>query len=392
MRKILLWAASAVVYSGMVGVSVAQEMLCHNGAGSFEFNFSGITLRAGASRSQGLANRNCEASLSWNKDHLIVATGVSTIDVEAAGIDLGLGKAVAAFQVKSADSDCCATYSIYSLAKPPRLLGTIKGAQSFRSQDTDLDGLVEIWADDAAAFNGFDGLNLVEFDSPPPLVLRYTRGQLWDVSAEFQYDFDKEIAQHETELTTSDLHDFKSSDGKLGSGSLPADRLHHLRGVKAKILEIVWSYLYSGREQKAWSRLAEMWPAGDVDRIREALVNARARGIIRQTSGSVSAQAGRKRRAPIFDSTAQPGAFDFTPPEAIVITRPSPESGGAPALSALMNLVIDSAGKVRSAEAAGNGSVDPALIQATSDWKFVPAMKSGRPVACRIRLSVAALQ
>jgi hypothetical protein len=45
--------------------------------------------------------------------------------------------------------------------------------------------------------------------------------------------------------------------------------------VKAKVLEIVWAYVYSGREQQAWRSLTEMWPVTDADRIPTAILNAR---------------------------------------------------------------------------------------------------------------------
>ena len=51
-----------------------------------------------------------------------------------------------------------------------------------------------------------------------------------------------------------------------------------------------------------------------------------------------------------------------------------------------MNLVIDAAGKVRSAKT--EGTPDKALIDATADWKFIPAFKDGRPVASRLLLGV----
>jgi hypothetical protein len=43
--------------------------------------------------------------------------------------------------------------------------------------------------------------------------------------------------------------------------------MHRRRVTKIKVLEIVWAYLYSGREQQAWDALAEMWPSSDLDRI-----------------------------------------------------------------------------------------------------------------------------
>jgi hypothetical protein len=58
-----------------------------------------------------------------------------------------------------------------------------------------------------------------------------------------------------------------------------------------------------------------------------------------------------------------------------------------------LDLVVDEAGKVRSAEPAGSVKwVDPELINAALTWKFIPAFKDGRPVASRIRLDVSLTQ
>jgi outer membrane biosynthesis protein TonB len=59
----------------------------------------------------------------------------------------------------------------------------------------------------------------------------------------------------------------------------------------------------------------------------------------------------------------------------------------------ILDLVIDSAGKVRSVEPAGKAKrVDAELINAASAWKFVPAYKDGRPVASRLRFTVSPKQ
>jgi len=170
-----------------------------------------------------------------------------------------------------------------------------------------------------------------------------------------------------------------------------------------KVLEIVWSYLYSGREQEAWRSLADMWPAADVDRIRAALVSARARGIRSQVDGvSTAVRAGREKRAKIFDATTFVTPLtgvtpkDLTPepeittPKAILMERPRPsttfELGLAQSESQLI-LVIDSAGKVRSVEMMGNPQwADEGLLKSTSEWKFIPAFKNGYSVASRLRL------
>jgi len=51
-------------------------------------------------------------------------------------------------------------YKIYSLREPPALLRSISGGEFFSAADTDLDGRVEIWTDDAASVTSFDNLLL----------------------------------------------------------------------------------------------------------------------------------------------------------------------------------------------------------------------------------------
>ncbi len=56
----------------------------------------------------------------------------------------------------------------------------------------------------------------------------------------------------------------------------------------------------------------------------------------------------------------------------------------------MVNLVIDAAGKVRSAKVEGKPEKD--LMDATTDWKFIPAFKDGHPVASRLRLGITPLR
>ena len=289
------------------------------------------------------------------------------------------------------------TYKVYSLQNPPRLLRTITGGNFFSASDTDLDGRVEIWTADAAAVDGFESLVVNELDSAPTMVLRFERSRLVDVSSEFRPHYDQEIAKLRAELNSQDLGDFKNSDGKLATtASLSAQQLHRLRGVKIKVIEVAWSYLYSGREQEAWRTLAEMWPDSDVDRIRAAIVNTRAHGIHAQVDGaSTGAPAGRKKSAQVFDTIGRstPNRSEVTPPQPILLRRPAPVASeqGLTDSELLLDLLIDSAGKVRSVEPAGNTkSPDPDLIKATTEWTFVPALKSGHAVASRFRLAVSA--
>jgi hypothetical protein len=315
--------------------------------------------------------------------------------VDAFGADLGLGVPVVTFQAKQSETECCVAYQIYSLQKPPGLLRTITGGGFFSASDTDLDGRVEIWTDDAAAVDGFENLVGGELDFAPTIVLRFERNRLLDVSCEFRIDFDEKIAKLRAELDSEDLRDFKNSDGKLASTArFSAEQLHRLRGVKIKVLEIAWSYLYSGREPEAWLSLADMWPDSDVRRLRTAMLDVRAHGIHAQVDETSSGpSAGRKKRALVFDTAkrSERSKPEIIPPQPILLRRPAPVASepGLTNSELLLDLLIDSAGKVRSVEPAGNTkSADPDLLKAATEWKFVPALKDGRAVASRLRLAV----
>jgi hypothetical protein len=391
------------------GVCHAQnhDVVCRDGAGDFEAEFpTGVKVSVGPERNEMLEARSCRGMLSWGDQNLEVGAGASELDLDAFGVDLGLGAPVAALQVKKTKADCCMEYDIYSLREPPMLLRRITGGDFFSAADTDLDGRVEIWTDDSASVEGFENFSLRDLDFAPPVVLRFVRGRLLDVSSEFRPYFEQKIADVRAKLNPQDLADFKSSDGKL---PLPAaskpSRLSRLQSVKVKVLEIVWSYLYSGREQEAWRSLAEMWPAADIDRIRTALLNARAHGIRSRVDGvSTAVSSGHEIQVKIFDGTTTvsttPGLVpkgvkpkpEITPPRAILMERQAPLNAVEMELAqteSVMNLVIDSAGKVRSAEFIGIvPQADEGLLKSTSKWKFIPAFSEGQPIASRILLGV----
>ena len=380
-----------------VGQWRPHPVLCSGGTGSFEAEFpTGVKVHIGAARNGALATRSCTANLSWGKQALVVAANAAEIDLDAFGTDFGDGIPVAAFEIKKADSDCCTDYVIYSLKKAPYLLRTITGGEFFSASDMNLDGTVELFTNDAAAVDGFDKLTLGEMDSPPTIVLRLASAHLQDVSAEFQPYFDDQIRSVRATIDAHDLEDFRNSDGVLAATSAESssEKLHHLRTVKIKVLEIAWAYLYSGREQEAWRSLGEMWPPADVNRIREALLKARASGIQgRVDSTSTGSHARKKKHAQVFNAVDRSGpgnALEVLPPEAILLQRP-PVLQQGPEL--VLELVVDRAGKVRSAELVGNTKrPDPQLIAAAHSWKFIPAFKNGRAVASRVRIAVSPQQ
>ena len=343
--------------------------------------------------------------LLWDKQKLRVAAAAAQVDVDAFGVDVGLGQPVVTLQVKKIDSECCMTFQIYSLQKPPKLLRTITGGSFFSTADTDLDGQIEIWTNEAAAIGGFESPNVGRPDLAPTVILRFVHGRLLDVSSEFQGYFDSEIARVRTQLDPEDLRDFKSSNGRLAPTAhfSPADLRHseNLERTKVRVLQIIWSYLYSGREQDAWNSLADMWPAKDIDRIRAAILSARARGIRAQVDGVSAKVPSRAIAAKVFDlrtQSAPPAGIPWAhrgggengsailPPAPILIERRAPEDeseANLPGSELLLDLVIDSAGKVRSAESA-EPSFELFLKSDVARWKFIPALSAGRAVTSRV--------
>ncbi len=385
----------------------ARDVLCREGNANFNAEFrNGVKVHVGASRSgdfKMLATRTCAAKLLWEKQELPVTTGAWQVDLDAFAVDFGDGRPAAAFEIKKSDSDCCSQYKIYELAKPPRLVRTITGGEFYSASDVDLDGRVEIWTNDAAAVDGFEKLTLGELD-PPGIVLRFEQGKLLDVTAEFQPHFDDETARISKEISADDLVAFRSSDGTLAASptAATAEKLHRLRVVKTKVLEIVWAYLYSGRDQDAWHSLEQMWPTADVDRIRAAIVKTRLSGMHNQTDGtSARPSPQKKKQVRIFDMDRKSVAglrSQVNPPQAILLEIPPDFQVGQAARSLaaaqlVLDLVIDAAGKVRSVDPAPQ-TTPPTLEQTAlaRTWKFIPALRDGKPVASRLRITVSAKQ
>lgn len=408
--------------AGTAPASVAQEhlVLCRAGLGNFSSKFtSGVTVTVDATKAGAFSTHTCAASLSWGKEVMPVARESWEIDIDAMGANLGMNTPVVAFQIKSAQEDQLMTYKIYSLEKPPRLLRTVTGGDWFSAADTKLEGRTEIWTSDAGAVDGFEDIPLSSFDFAPTVVLRFEKQQLIDAGSEYQPFYDSQIAKLKSELDARALGAFKTSDGKPQART-PSS----VERIKIKVLEIVWAYLYSGREKDAWDALAALWPAVDLDRIRASIVAAQARGIRSQvddvsstnshpiwkhheqvynmdteSKGIVDMYSGQVTPLAPSMPSAGPGLGEKTSysvdaePKPIFLGTPLSPDGNGPRLTSkvYLNLVVDEAGKVRSASLANKsdeGPVGDMELGAIAGWKFIPAFRDGRAVACRFRFGI----
>jgi hypothetical protein len=397
---LLSWPASAI--------SQTQDITCDSGNGEYSTQFFGVTISVAPVHRGGFAERTCGATLSWNDQEMSVESDAAQVGIDVLGSDLGFGHPVVSFQIDRSVNGTARMYRIYSLTKPPRLLYTLAGGHSYSAADTDLDDRIEIWTDDAAGVDGFEGVPLKDLDLVPTVVFRFEKGRLTDASSEFRSQYDMQISSLRAQLDPRDLADFKNSDGVLSMNMNRAlDQFHRLIRTKIKVLEIVWLYLYSGRDQKAWSALADMWPSSDQERIRLAIIKAHNDGILRNVAG-VSHRERFKYHAEIYDVVSDSGVVGgamslaggtreenpkppVIQPRSILLRRlplqPGEEFSRA---DEVVELVVDAAGKVRSAKIM-HGE-DKKLIEATAGWQFIPAFRDGAPVACRFRLKVWNLQ
>jgi len=251
---------------------------------------------------------------------------------------------------------------------------------------------VEIWAGDAAALRGFEALFPGEVGFVPNYVLRFEKGRLYDATSEFVSYFDDVIRQVRAEIDPALMHDFQLSDGKLlvrvGAPPEEITRNHRLRTPKIQALEIVWAYLYSGREKEARQALDEFWPKSDVDRIYKAILDARARGIGSQLDPAPPPDHRNNTKAWIYTRR------EASSPDAIMMrVYPPPDIFSPMQHKVLLELVIDSAGKVRSIEKNGDSkNLDEYIRKSVREWKFIPAYRNSQSVACRMTTHIYELQ
>lgn len=431
--KILLLAKLIVLFATLLATPVlvcaqVSGILCTDGEGAFSAkSITGVTVTVGASKTGGLASRFCRATLNYRGKAVNVVDDASQVDIDVMGVNFDRGEPAVGIQYKERRTDRQMTYAIYSLNRTMQLLRTIKGGDFFRAADFHLDKHIEIRTGDATAADGFDGIPLSSFDFTPTVYLRFENGKLIDVSSEFRPDYDRTIAELKTGLDPTSLQAFKSTNGRLDSIFLrPADEIHSLMVTKIKVLEIAWSYLYSGREAEAWSALNEMWPAADADRVRDAITTAMQHGIRAQVdSVSTSAPLLKINRVLFYNAATMPkdnasiggrisnsdspltdgaggpseGVYnrawiaDIDPTPIYLYTAlysecspgncPFQQSGDV-----RLDLRLDDAGKVVAANSVDDtlkGAGIDILLKSALSWKFIPAYKDGHPVACKTR-------
>jgi len=154
-------------------------------------------------------------------------------------------------------------YVIASLGERPVILPSIENEAPFFFFKDPASGEFRIMTSDGA-FDYFEGL--CHTCTPlPRVVLEVDLAGLRDVSSQFIDQYDSEIALAKAKIAEGDAGMFLEAD---------------FQDARRIVLEIVFAYLYSGREGQAWQTLDEMWPAGDRERIKKLILHTKAEGIL----------------------------------------------------------------------------------------------------------------
>jgi hypothetical protein len=163
----------------------------------------------------------------------------------------------------SGGAHCCFTYLIASLGERPLILPPIENQTPFFFFKDAVSGKFRIMTSDGD-FDYFDGM--CHACTPfPRVVLQVDDDGLHDVSSHFVEQYDSEIALARAKIAQGDIAKFLIAD---------------FEDARKVVLEIVFSYLYSGRETQAWQTLDEMWPAGDRERVKKLILSTRAKGLL----------------------------------------------------------------------------------------------------------------
>jgi len=225
----------------------------------------------------------CGATLASSKSRTTVAADWALTVDKVSGSDVnGDGKPDLVIDGYSGGERCCLTYTVIVLSEPPRVVRKIESPSPL-TFDKQSDGSVVIRGEDTS----FDYFIVPHFAAVIPQVVFKLQGdRLLDAGAQFQEQYDKQIAEARNQLTPADLEKFRQSNyqQKMFTDQIPT--VH-------RVLTIVLSYLYSGREAQAWQTIEQLWPESDQERVKGLIQERRKRGLLSQlnTTGAQTASA-----------------------------------------------------------------------------------------------------
>lgn len=173
----------------------------------------------------------------------------------------------------SGGAHCCWTYYIISLGAKPHLIKQFDNERGVSFVHNAKNGRIDIVTQDGT-FDYFDE-QCHACTAFPVVYLRLEGDKFVDVGSEHLADYDEIIAKSQQSLSSEERQSLRSAKGSPYETETASD-------ATAKVLSIVFAYLYSGREAQARQALGELWPPFDQERIWKLIVETRQRGVLSQ--------------------------------------------------------------------------------------------------------------
>ncbi len=221
-----------------------------------------------------------------------IEDGEATLD-PATGLDINNdGKPDVLFMTDPGPGQCCYLYSVVTPGETPALAHQMQTSSPLSFGDRDGDGKVEIWGRDNA-FQGFDGLP-ADLSPSPMVFFRLNHDMLIPVPQLFWPEYEADINSTRAVLSNSRIQDFNPTNSSPESKEnaekkdKSPEEMAKLTETRALILQVVLDYLYGGRGKEAWDHLKDWWPMNDRPRIQQAILRARATGIMSEITRPVA--------------------------------------------------------------------------------------------------------
>lgn len=277
----------------------ALDRGCAQGVGAWTENlWDGFKIEIAAAPDGAPAQ--CRAALkSADGKVLFEVTGAEALVNAISGSDVnGDGKPDVVIETHRTAGQCCYTYSILTPGENPPLVRQITTTPPLVFEDRDNDGKVEIATHDFA-FVGIEGLG--ESDSPRPLVVFRLRGNtLYNVSPAYWPEYQREVEAAKNSLSRNgqELLIGRNNTGGTsvggGGGGKPKElspgEEKQLLDAKGAVLTMVVNYLYGGHGEEGWKTIREMWTDRDKERIRQAILLSRSRGVLSEVNRTAAAK------------------------------------------------------------------------------------------------------
>ncbi len=268
-----LVVAIALVCFAAGGCVCAAGKDCYDGKGKATREIGGFLVKISANPDwRDLEDEPCRAVVLDKKRKTIFSAEDELFSIVLAGQDVnGDGVPDVVIDGYSGGAHCCWTYYTISLGEHPGLITKFENERDAAFLKDEETGRLYISTLDGA-FDYFDGL--CHACTPfPQVFLRIEDKKVVDISPEFVEAYNKIISKNRAGLTAEGVARvtaMKTNPSESGSFEAPA-----------KILSIVFAYLYSGREDKARRELQAMWPPFDQDRMWNLIQQRRREGILR---------------------------------------------------------------------------------------------------------------